>query len=158
MTDSQKIEGYERAVRQIAGLLPHCRDSVAVMATVASVLHDAMPHYYWTGFYRTVSPDILSIGPYQGTPACLEIAFDKGVCGHCATTRTTVVADDVHEFPGHIACDSRSRSEIVVPVFDSGGVLVAVLDVDSTELAAFDEIDKRYLEDICGQMSEFMQG
>ena len=120
------------------------------MATVAAMLAAGFDHFFWTGFY-VVDParrGELVVGPYQGTLGCLRIAFGRGVCGTAAAERRTVIAPDVDAFPGHIACDSRSRSEIVVPVFDTVGALIAVLDVDSLEPASFDEDDAGGLEDI----------
>ena len=124
----------------------------ARMATVASMLADAFDHFFWTGFY-VVAPDKtpdgadeLVVGPYQGTLGCLRIAFGRGVCGTAAATRQTQLVEDVHAFPGHIACDSRSASEIVVPVLDVSGELIAVFDVDATTPAAFDAVDQAGLE------------
>lgn len=122
-------------------------DDIALMATVNSVLANRFSHYFWTGFYR-VRGDRLVVGPYIGTVGCLQIAFGRGVCGTAAERRETLIVPDVEAFPGHIACDSRSRSEIVVPVFDRDGVLLAVFDVDSTEPAAFGEADRDGLERI----------
>ncbi len=125
---------------------------IARMATAASLLANAFaPRFFWTGFYLVddARPRELVIGPYQGTMGCLRIPFAKGVCGASASSRTTLVVPDVHAFPGHIACDSRSKSEIVIPVFNSAGRLVGVLDVDSTQPAAFDALDARGLEAIC---------
>ena len=121
-------------------------------ATAACLLAEAFrPRYFWTGFYVVDpnKPDELVVGPYQGTLGCLRIPFDKGVCGACATEQKTLIVADVHAFPGHIACDSRTNSEIVVPVFDASGALAAVLDVDSEQADAFDDIDKAGLEAIC---------
>jgi GAF domain-containing protein len=117
------------------------------MAVVAGMLAQSFPHFFWTGFYRVdpERPDELVLGPYQGTLGCLRIAFGKGVCGTAAQRRETVVVEDVHAFPGHIACDSRSASEIVCPVFDADGGLIAVLDVDAEIPAAFDAIDAEAL-------------
>jgi L-methionine (R)-S-oxide reductase len=123
---------------------------VARMATVASMLAATFEHFFWTGFYL-VDPDKreeLVVGPYQGTLGCLRIAFGQGVCGAAARTRQTQVVDDVNAFPGHIACDSRSVSEIVVPVVDRQGRLIAVFDVDSETPAAFDGVDVEWLEGI----------
>lgn len=117
------------------------------MAGIVSVLHGLMPHYYWTGFYRVMGGGLV-IGPYQGTVGCARIAWGRGVCGAAWTTGETQVVRDVHAFPGHIACDALSESEIVVPVRDGGGRIVAVFDVDSTLPAAFDEVDQAALEDI----------
>jgi GAF domain-containing protein len=116
------------------------------MATMSCLLHQGFGHL-WTGFYRVVEPGaLLRVGPYQGNLGCLEIAFGRGVCGTAAAERRTVIVPDVERFPGHIACDARSRSEIVVPVTDASGVLIAVLDIDSEHPAAFDETDARWLE------------
>jgi len=122
-------------------------------ASAACLLSEAFsPRFFWTGFY-VVDPlkrSELVVGPYQGTLGCLRIPFGKGVCGACAESQESLIVPDVHVFPGHIACDSRTNSEIVVPVFDAAGGLAAVLDVDSEQLDAFDEIDRSGLEAICG--------
>src|SRR5436309_11669066 len=117
------------------------------MSTINSVLANRFPHFFWTGFYR-VCGDRLIVGPYIGTVGCLQIEFGRGVCGTAAAQRTTLVVADVQQFPGHIACDPSSKSEIVVPVFDRDGALIAVLDVDSDRLNAFDEDDRAGLERI----------
>lgn len=124
-------------------------DEIALMATINSILANRFSHYFWTGFYR-VCGDRLVVGPYIGTVGCLQIEFGRGVCGKAAEERQTIVVPDVHQFPGHIACDPNSRSEIVVPVFDREGALIAVLDVDSSELNAFDDEDRAGLERIVG--------
>ena len=121
-------------------------DPIAGMATMSCLLHHAFGHL-WTGFYRVVEPGrLLRVGPYQGTLGCLDIAFGRGVCGTSAAEGRTLVVEDVHRFPGHITCDGRSASEIVVPVFDRAGALIAVLDIDSERPAAFDETDRVALE------------
>jgi L-methionine (R)-S-oxide reductase len=143
-----KAERYRTALEEITAVLDGEPDRVAQMATVAALLAAAFPEFFWTGFY-VVDPtrtDELVVGPYQGTLGCLRIAFSRGVCGAAARTRQTQVVDDVHAFPGHIACDSRSRSEIVVPVLDAAGELIAVLDVDATTPAAFDAEDAAGLQ------------
>ncbi|HMC21986.1 MAG TPA: GAF domain-containing protein [Thermoanaerobaculia bacterium] len=122
-------------------------DDIALMSTINSVLANRFPHFYWTGFYR-VCGDRLVVGPYIGTVGCLQIEFGRGVCGTAAERRSTVIVPDVNQFPGHIACDPSSKSEIVVPVFDADDGLIAVLDVDSDQLNAFDEDDARGLERI----------
>ena len=122
-------------------------DDIALMATINSVLANRFPYYYWTGFYR-VCGDRLIVGPYIGTVGCLQIEFGRGVCGTAARNRETIIVPDVHQFPGHIACDPNSRSEIVVPVYDRDGVLIAVFDVDSDQPNAFDEVDREGLEKI----------
>ncbi|MFM8376928.1 MAG: GAF domain-containing protein, partial [Phenylobacterium sp.] len=117
---------------------------------VAGMLAQAFPHFFWTGFYRVdpQRPDELVLGPYQGTLGCLRIPFGKGVCGTAAQRREAVIVEDVHAFPGHIACDSRSASEIVCPVFDADGALIAILDVDAEVQAAFDATDAEGLNRI----------
>jgi L-methionine (R)-S-oxide reductase len=127
-------------------------DDIALMATIDSVLSHHFPHFYWTGFYR-VCGDRLIVGPYIGTVGCLQIAIGKGVCGTSAARRETVIVPDVHQFPGHIACDPKSKSEIVVPVFGPEHELIAVLDVDSDQLDAFDEVDRAGLERIVALFS-----
>ena len=117
------------------------------MATINSVLANRFDHYFWTGFYR-VCGDRLVVGPYIGTLGCLQIEFGKGVCGTAAAKRETVIVPDVNQFPGHIACDANSKSEIVVPVFGPDKELIAVLDVDSDRVNAFDEDDREGLERI----------
>lgn len=122
-------------------------DDIALMATINSILSHRFPAFFWTGFYR-VCGDRLVIGPYIGTVGCLQIEFGRGVCGTAAAQRETIIVPDVAQFPGHIACDPNAKSEIVVPVFDRDGVLIAVLDVDSDQLNAFDEEDREGLERI----------
>jgi GAF domain-containing protein len=140
-----KDAAYAALDEQLSAILDGIDDPIAEMATMSCVLHHGFGHL-WTGFYRTVAPGLLRVGPYQGTLGCLDIAFGRGVCGTAAAERRTVVVPDVHAFPGHITCDGRSRSEIVVPVFDRAGAVIAVLDIDSDRLAAFDERDARHLE------------
>jgi L-methionine (R)-S-oxide reductase len=147
-----KAERYAAVAEEIASVLAGEPNLTARMATVASMLAASFAHYFWTGFY-VVDPakgDELVVGPYQGTLGCLRIAFGRGVCGTAAATKTTQLVEDVHALENHIACDARSASEIVVPVFDAGGELIAVFDVDSTELAAFDAVDQAWLEKILG--------
>ncbi len=148
---------YREAREELAALLDGVDDPVAVMASVASVLHQRIAGASWTGFYRVVAPGRLRVGPYQGPPGCLEIPFDRGVCGAAARTGRSQVVADVHAFPGHIACDPRARSEIVVPVRDRTGELVAVLDVDSHHPAAFDDGDRIGLESIVGFIGGLFQ-
>lgn len=145
-----KAARYAALAEEIAAVLEGEPNVVARQATVASMLANAFEHYAWTGFYLVDpdKPEELVIGPYQGTLGCLRIAFGRGVCGMAAAERRTVIVPDVDAFPGHIACDSSSRSEIVVPVMDAEGALLGVFDVDSAELAAFDETDAAGLERI----------
>ncbi|QFU09902.1 Free methionine-R-sulfoxide reductase [Rhodobacteraceae bacterium THAF1] len=133
---------------RIAALTDGESDPVALMATVACELHHSDPRCDWTGFYRVVAPDLLKIGPYQGGHGCLTIPFDRGVCGAAARTGETQLVADVDAFPGHIACASSTRSEIVVPVRDASGELIAVLDIDSDQPDAFDAADVDALERI----------
>lgn len=141
-------QAYKELRAHIDAVLEGIDDPIAEMATVSSLVHHAFG-FLWTGFYRVVEPGRrLRVGPYQGTLGCLEIDFGKGVCGTAAHDRRTVIVPDVEQFPGHIACDARSRSEIVVPVFDRRGELLAVFDVDSEAIGTFDERDAAGLETI----------
>lgn len=141
-----KEEAYETLDSQLRLVLEGISDPIATMATLSSLLYHGFGHL-WVGFYRVVEPGrLLRVGPYQGTLGCLEIEFGRGVCGTAAATGRTVVVPDVARYAGHIACDARSRSEIVVPVKDANGNLMAVLDLDSEHLAAFDRDDARGLE------------
>ncbi|MEM1127272.1 MAG: GAF domain-containing protein [Bacteroidota bacterium] len=143
---------YADVRRRLDALLDGETDWIAAMATVACELHQAFDYFHWTGFYRAVSDDLLIIGPYQGGHGCLRIAFDRGVCGAAARTRTTQLVPDVEAFPGHIACSSTTRSEIVVPVLTPSGRLLAVLDVDSDDPDAFTADDQEALEALCAQL------
>ena len=141
-----KARAYADLDTAIESVLEGVHDEVAAMATVASMLHHGFGHL-WTGFYRVVEPNrLLRVGPYQGTLGCLEIEFGRGVCGTAASEQRTIVVPDVNAFPGHIVCDARSSSEIVVLVFAMQDRLLGVLDIDSTELAVFDDEDRRGLE------------
>lgn len=155
MTDADRAARYDEVRREILAVVAGEPDRTARYATAACLLAEAFaPRFFWTGFY-VVDPmkgDELVVGPYQGSLGCLRIPFGKGVCGAAAARRETVLVDDVHAFPGHIACDSRSRSEIVAPVFDADGALAAVLDVDSTDRAAFDAVDRQGLEAIAAEL------
>jgi GAF domain-containing protein len=143
-----KPAAYAELQAHVAAVLEGVTDPIAGMATVSCLVHHAFGHL-WTGFYRVVEPGrLLRVGPYQGTLGCLEIAFGRGVCGTAAAERRTVVVEDVHAFPGHIACDGRSASEIVVPVLDADGALLAVFDVDSEHRGAFDDDDRAGLESL----------
>lgn len=147
VTGEQKEKHYQAAWEKACAMLDGETGAVAAMATLSSVLAGEFPYFYWTGFYRLVRGELV-VGPYQGTPGCLRIALDRGVCGAAASSGKTLVVEDVREFSGHVACDARSMSEIVVPVRNARGELTAVLDVDSTELAAFDRVDQDGLERI----------
>jgi GAF domain-containing protein len=141
-----KTRAYEELKGHADAILEGIADPVAAMATIAALVHHAFGHL-WTGFYRVVDPGVLlRVGPYQGSLGCLDITFGKGVCGTAAAEMRTLIVPDVGKFPGHITCDARSRSEIVVPVLGPQGDLIAVFDVDSEHLDAFNEEDQRGLE------------
>jgi L-methionine (R)-S-oxide reductase len=141
-----------RAYAELRGhsdaILEGVDDEVTAMATIAALVHHAFGHL-WTGFYRVAEPgQLLRVGPYQGSLGCLDIEFGRGVCGSAAAESKTIIVPDVEKYPGHITCDARSRSEIVVPVFGRQGDLIAVLDIDSDHLNAFDAEDVRGLEQL----------
>ncbi len=140
-----KEQRYERLLPQVAALCDGEHDLIAKMANVSALLHHEF-NFWWTGFYRVVGGELL-LGPFQGPLACVHIAYGRGVCGTAWKERRTVVVPDVEQFPGHIACSSESRSEIVVPLF-RGDEVVAVLDIDSRDLDTFDAVDARWLERI----------
>lgn len=140
-----KNQAYEQAVSEINAILEGETNMILKMATINCVLKQHLPYYYWVGFY-CVNKGELIVGPYQGTLGCLHIPFSKGVCGRAARTETTQLVDNVHEDLSHVACDSRTNSEIVLPVWDNRGTLIAVFDVDSTSIASFDAVDQAYLE------------
>lgn len=148
LRDLPKAAAYATLATQVDSVLAGIDDPIAGMATISALVHHAFGHL-WTGFYRVVEPGrLLRVGPYQGTLGCLDIEFGRGVCGTAAARGTTVVVADVHAFPGHITCDARSRSEIVVPVFDRKRRLIAVFDIDSDQDNAFDPDDQRGLEQL----------
>jgi L-methionine (R)-S-oxide reductase len=145
LPEAERVARLDEARPQILAALAGETDDIARMATLACLLWETLPHANWCGFYRKTGEAMLTVGPYQGTMGCLRITFDRGVCGAAARTRTTQLVPDVHLFPGHIACDARSRSEVVVPV-TRGGELLGVLDVDSPHVAAFSEAEAARLE------------
>ena len=137
----------------------HEGDEMGILHTaVVCELHHGFDHFHWTGFYRTTEPGVLKIGPYQGGHGCLYIPFDKGICGAAARTGETQDVPDVHVRPEHIACSSSTNSEVVVPVKDSTGAVVAVLDVDSDTPAAFSAEDVAFLENVCNYLGEVFHG
>lgn len=144
-----KEEKYVAVLPRVKSLLEGERDMIANMANLSSLLHETFG-FWWTGFYR-VDADELVLGPFHGPMACTRIPFGKGVCGSAWKAGETIVVPDVDNFPGHIACSSESRSEIVVPVRKDGNI-VAVLDIDSRELDCFDELDRRFLEEIVEEL------
>lgn len=145
IAQGSKAERYALLVAQVASLLQGETDRVARMANVAAMIHQTFG-FWWTGFYRVVGEELV-LGPFQGPLACMRIRYGRGVCGTAWKERRTVIVEDVEQFPGHIACSSASRSEIVVPLM-RGDEVVAVLDIDSEKLATFDEEDRHWLEQI----------
>jgi L-methionine (R)-S-oxide reductase len=148
-----KTRAYAELQGHSDAILDGVDDEVTAMATIAALLHHAFGHL-WTGFYRVVEPgQLLRVGPYQGSLGCLDIAFGRGVCGDAAAGGKTVIVGDVDKYPGHITCDARSKSEIVIPVFGKRGDLIAVLDIDSDRLDAFDGEDARGLEQLVSRFA-----
>ena len=148
------MTNHQEVFARIESLLEDESDWVSAMSTVVCELHNSFEHFHWTGFYRTVAPNILKIGPYQGGHGCLVIPFDKGICGAAATTGLTQDVPDVHSRPEHIACSSTTLSEVVVPIKDSNGSVVAVLDLDSDMPAAFSSEDIMLTENVCKYLGE----
>ena len=147
-----KEKKYAELLPQLAAVVEGEQDMIANMANVSAILQEEF-HFWWTGFYRVLD-GMLVLGPFQGPMACTRIAKGKGVCGTSWMRDETIVVPDVHLFPGHIACSSVSQSEIVVPIRDSLGNVVGVLDIDSEHLATFDEVDKKWLE----QVADLLKG
>lgn len=141
-----KEDKYALLYKQVAEVVKYENDSIALMANIASMIHYTFD-FWWTGFYRVID-DELVLAPFQGPMACSRIAYGKGVCGTAWQRGQSIVVDDVEQFPGHIACSSLSRSEIVVPIYNKDNDIIAVLDIDSEHLATFDDIDRLYLEKI----------
>jgi L-methionine (R)-S-oxide reductase len=149
MEISKKKGRYERIFIQLNDLLKKSPNRNAGMSTINAVLHHKMDYYFWTGFYLLEHGE-LTVGPYQGPVACQLLEKNKGVCWAAINEKQTIVVADVHKFPGHIACDSRSNSEIAVPLTDKNGETIGVLDIDSRDFNDFDEVDKEWLEKIVG--------
>lgn len=148
-----KAEQYAQLLEQARGLMSGERDRVANAANLSALVYHSLPALNWAGFYFYDGQELV-VGPFQGLPACVRIPLDKGVCGAAATTRQTQRVADVHAFPGHIACDSASNSEVVVPLFTGDGQLIGVFDIDSPELDRFDALDQKGLEDIAKAFME----
>jgi len=146
-TDKNLSRRYERIFHQLEALLTKTENKIARLATVAALLHHKMPHYFWTGFYIIAEGELV-VGPYQGPLACQVLERNKGVCWAGLERKEVIIVPDVHQFPGHISCDSRSNSEIVIPLFDEKNEIWAVLDVDSRKLDAFSDVDKEWLKKI----------
>jgi len=148
MNKNKKAGRYERLFKQIKDLVDKSSNNpISTMATIVAVLHNKMDYFFWTGFYL-LHDGKLQVGPYQGSLACIDLKKDSGVCWAGVNQQKTIVVQNVHDFPGHIACDSRSASEIVVPLKNSAGEIIGVMDVDSSELNSFDEADVLWLEKI----------
>ena len=157
MNEQKKQETYKLLLKQIEILIKGETNTVGVLANVSSALHYTFDMFFWTGFYLREG-DMLHLGPFQGTVACYTIPVGKGVCGTACKEASTIVVPDVEQFEGHIACSSQSRSEIVVPLFDENKQVVCVLDIDSTEPAAFDDIDRMWLEKIASAVASSLYG
>ncbi|MEI6079017.1 MAG: GAF domain-containing protein [bacterium] len=151
---SSKSERYQRVREQLKELFFAPSDPISKMATAASLLHNKFKYFSWTGFYRLVDGELI-VGPYQGAIACIILKKHTGVCWAAIDGKKSLLVPDVHKFPGHIACDSRSQSEVVIPVKNKDGAIVAVLDVDSTELNSFDEEDEKGLTEIADLIYNF---
>ncbi len=148
MNSEKKQKRYQRLYTQISDLLEKSSNNrLSNMATIIAVLHHKMEYFFWTGFYLLQNGK-LQVGPYQGSLACIDLAKDTGICWAAINSKNALVVDDVEAFPGHIACDSRSKSEIVVPLKNYDGEIIGVLDVDSSSLNSFDDVDAEWLEKI----------
>jgi GAF domain-containing protein len=148
MADKENLEKrYKRIYDQLRELVLKTENKIARMATIAAILHHKMAQFFWTGFYILIDGELI-IGPYQGPLACQILEKEKGVCWTGVTSKKTIIVPDVHKFPGHVTCDSRSNSEIVVPLIDKENQVWGVLDVDSRKIGAFSESDKKWLEKI----------
>ncbi|WP_214778157.1 GAF domain-containing protein [Exiguobacterium sp. s22] len=147
--------GYELLNKQLAALLEGETNTVANLANASALLNQFLDRINWVGFYVADSEDSLILGPFQGLPACVHISFGKGVCGTAAATQETQLVADVHQFPGHIACDAASNSEIVIPLVRDGKT-IGVLDIDSPEFDRFSEIDRQGLERFCETLLRYI--
>ena len=147
MKQDKKLQRYGRVYKQLETLLAPHTDTTAAMATIAAVLHHKFDYFFWTGFYLLKEGELI-VGPYQGPVACILLKKNTGVCWAGINRKEAVIVPDVHQFPGHIACDSRSNSEIVLPLMNASGEITGVLDIDSRDLNAFDEADREGLEKI----------
>jgi len=147
-------QNYELAIRQLQALLEGESDAIANLSNTSALLNQLLDNINWVGFYLYKSEELV-LGPFQGLPACVRIPLHRGVCGKTASDRTTIRVGNVHEFPGHIACDAASQSEIVIPIIVNGE-LFGVLDIDSPSLDRFDEIDQHYLEKLVNQLCKHL--
>jgi len=151
-----KNDAYNWANKRIRAQVERAVEDTPVFANTAAILKEYFPNMFWVGFYFT-RPDHLVLGPFQGPPACVKLSYDKGVCAAAVRERRTILVPNVHEFPGHVACDSRSQSEVVVPIKGADDEIAAVLDVDGAELNAFDETDVTGLEAVASQLSTLIK-
>ena len=147
-------ERYEEVITSICAQIEGESDWIAVLSTTIAELHNGFSWYDWTGFYRVVAPELMKVGPYQGGHGCLEITFDRGICGACARSKEIQLVDDVSKRPEHIACSTSTKSEIVVPLITAEGSLLAVLDVDSDQEAAFNTVDADNLQRLCSILAK----
>lgn len=150
-----KIELYQETLQRIFAVCEGEQDSIAILSSVVCELHHAFDYFHWTGFYRTIEPELMKVGPYQGGHGCLTIPFSRGICGAAAKQQQTQLVDDVHARADHIACASTTNSEIVVPIIKAGET-IAVLDVDSNYTAAFDEVDRAQLEHLAQWLADVL--
>lgn len=150
-----KTEAYRWAIKRVRAQVLRHMDVVATLANTTAILKEYFPNFFWVGFYFAKA-DCLLLGPFQGPPACVKLNRDRGVCAACASQNKTIIVPNVNHFPGHVACDERSKSEIAVPVLDKTGQLKAVLDVDSESLNDFDETDEKMLTEIALMLKEFL--
>jgi len=148
-----KSEAYKWAAKRVRAQVLKSVDVVATLANTSAILKEYFPDFFWVGFYFHKKDHFL-MGPFQGPPACVKLSLDKGVCAACTAQQKTIIVPDVHQFPGHVACDARSNAEIVVPVYDNAGLLRAVLDVDSETVNDFDDEDMKGLEKIAGLLRD----
>ena len=148
MNSLEKKDRYEKTLLSIEAMLDGEEDLTTVLSTVSCELYHAFDHWNWVGFYRRVDERTLKVGPYQGGHGCLTIDIDRGVCGACLREKSIIIIKDVSTVDDHIACSSETKSEIVLPIIDNSGTVLAVFDLDSTEIGAFDETDKEYLSKV----------
>lgn len=146
---------YQQVIERLGHLLDGETDEIAALSTIACELHNEMPGFHWTGFYRVTAPELLTVGPYQGGHGCLRIPFHRGVCGEAARLKSSVLIKNVNEKSDHIACSTSTLSELVVPVFNTQGDVVAVLDLDSDFEAHFDQVDQQFCEQITAMLTRF---
>ena len=149
MEENKRSQRYERIYKQIEDLTSPVHNPVSRMATTAAILHHKMDYFFWTGFYLLNENSDLLAGPYQGPLACLKLQAHKGVCWAGIDKNETIIVENVETFPGHIACNSKSKSEIVIPLHNQNGKVIGVMDIDSKALGSFNEVDQYWLEKIC---------